>query len=79
MKHLNLKNREGDKLNKALFRSKMALFGDTYESLATFLNLAMATISNKVNGNYPFNQIEIAKLKEHWNLTNDEVNEIFFS
>lgn len=66
-------------MNKRAFRAKMEYFGDTYESLATFLGLSLQSVSNKVNGNYPFNQTEISKLKEKWNLTNDEVNEIFFN
>lgn len=66
-------------MNKRAFRAKMEYFGDTYESLAAFLGLSIQSVSNKVNGNYPFNQTEISKLKEKWNLTNDEVNEIFFN
>ena len=69
---------EGDILNKKAFRAKMEYHGDNYDSIAAFLGITTQTVSNKVNGLYSFTQQEITKLKERWNLTNDEVNEIFF-
>lgn len=64
-------------MNKRAFRAKMIYNGDTYESIAEALNISVGSVGNKVNGRFPFTQDEIATLKERWNLTPQEVDEIF--
>ena len=64
-------------MNKRAFRAKMIYYGDTYESVAEALNISPASVGNKVNGRFPFTQDEITILKERWNLTPQEVDEIF--
>ena len=68
-------------MNKAKYRSKMALFSDTNESVANFLGITPQRNSAKVNGTHgaEYTQSEIAKLKERWKLTAREVDDIFFA
>ena len=59
----------------------MILFGDTQESLAAAMNLALSTLNAKIN-NYRgscFHQSEIAFIKERYNLTGNDIDEIFFA
>lgn len=62
-----------------LFKSKMVMFGDTIGSLAKSLNIHRLTLTEKMNGNYDFKQSEINFLINHWNLTANEVVQIFFN
>lgn len=62
-----------------LFKSKMALFGDTIISLAKSLNIHRLTLTEKINGNSDFKRSEISFFIEHWNLTASEVVQIFFN
>ena len=68
-------------MNKAKYRSKMALFGDTNESIARYLGITPQTNSAKVNNTHgaEYSQGEIAKLKVRWALSAKEVDEIFFA
>lgn len=68
-------------MNKALLRSKMVLFGDTYKELAQVLSLTVTTVSAKINQTHgaDFTQREIQLIKQRYSLTNDEVNDIFFT
>ena len=61
-----------------LFKSKMALFGDTIASLAESLEIHRLTLAEKINGKSDFKQSEITFLIERWNLTASEVVQIFF-
>lgn len=73
-------------MNKNLFRATMALHGETYNDIAKILGIATNTVSDKINekirisGNKSeFTQAEMFKLKNHWNLSNDEFMQIFFT
>ena len=68
-------------MNKNMLASKMKLYGDTISSLAEHIGIARATLSNKINctNGAEFTQNEIAMVKEKYNLTPNEVNEIFFA
>ena len=61
-----------------LFKSKMALFGDTIVSLAESLEIHRLTLAEKINGKSDFKQSEITFLIDRWNLTASEVVQIFF-
>lgn len=67
-------------LNKNLLISKMKLHGDTQESLAAYIGLSVQRLNAKINGTAgaEFSQSEIAKIKEKYNLTDEEVIQIFF-
>ena len=67
-------------MNKELLRSVMALHGDTNKSLATFLGISEQSVCNKINENgTEFRKGEIAKIKERYALTCDQIDRIFFA
>ena len=68
-------------MNKNKYRSKMALFGDTNETVAKYLGITPQRNSAKVNGTRgaEYTQGEIALLKSRWSLTAEEVDAIFFA
>jgi predicted transcriptional regulator len=67
-------------MNKELLRSVMALHGETNLDLAELLGISMTSVSNKINEKgSEFKQREIAKIRKHYNLTNEQVTLIFFS
>ena len=66
-------------VNSKLLRSKMILFGDTNETLADALNISRQTMSAKINGKVDFWQSEIKLIVERYELTNDEMEQIFFN
>lgn len=67
-------------MNKELLRSVMALNGDTNRDLADFLNISEQSVSNKINENgTEFKQGEMAAIILRYNLTADQVMDIFFA
>ena len=67
-------------MNKELLRSIMVLNGDTNKTLAAFLGISEQSVSNKINETgTEFRKSEIAKIKERYNLTRDQVDLIFFA
>lgn len=68
-------------MNKNQLRSVMALNGDNDGKLAEHLGLSRSRFSAKINetGGAEFNQGEIAKIKQRYNLTADEIDAIFFN
>ena len=69
------------KMNKNLLRSIMALHGDSDTTLAEYLLISRSRFSAKINetGGAEFNKGEITKIKQKYNLTAEQVDEIFFS
>ena len=61
--------------------SKMKKHGDRNEDLAKFIGISPQRFSAKLNstGGADFTRNEIQKVKEKYNLTSEEVNEIFFA
>lgn len=77
-----LKNEERMmKMNKNLLVSKMKLHGDTNASLAEKVGCSPQRFSAKINGTNgaEFTQGEIQTIRDSYNLTNDEVTDIFFT
>lgn len=67
-------------MNKILLRYHMAMKGDTNKELAALLGLTEQSVSSKMNENgTEFKQGEIAKIKERYNLSPEEVTAIFFA
>ena len=67
-------------MNKELLRSVMALNGDTNRDLAVFLDISEQSVSNKINENgTEFKQGEIAAIRQRYNLTAEQVTNIFFA
>ena len=62
-----------------VFNSKMALYGDTIESLAEYLEISRQTLSMKIQGKSEFKRDEIDKIISRYHLTPEETHEIFFT
>lgn len=65
-------------MNKSLLRSKMALHSDTLKTLSAFLGTTYSTLSEKINGKAEFSQHQIKLIKERYDLTPTEIDDIFF-
>ncbi len=65
-------------MKKNLLEAKMKIFGDTQSDLAEVIGISVATFNYKLNGKSEFTQSEIQKIRERYNLTDEEVVEIFF-
>ena len=59
----------------------MKLHGDTQEVLANYIGISVQRLNAKLNrtNGAEFTQGEISKIKEKYNLTDEEVVLIFFS
>ncbi|NLG58526.1 MAG: XRE family transcriptional regulator [Clostridiales bacterium] len=68
-------------MNAKLLRSKMVLFGDTNNSLAEALGLSAQRLSEKINerNGAQFTQGEIEIIKYRYDLSSQEVIDIFFT
>lgn len=66
-------------MNKTELRIVMLRNGDTNKELADYLGISEQSVSNKINeSGTEFKQGEIAKIKERYNLTAEQVATIFF-
>lgn len=67
-------------MNKELLRSIMVLNGETNKDLAKLLGISEQSVSGKINEtNTEFKQGEIAAIRQHYNLTAEQVADIFFA
>ncbi|HZK57048.1 MAG TPA: XRE family transcriptional regulator [Clostridia bacterium] len=67
-------------MNTNMLRAKMALFGDTGGVLSRALGISQQRFSAKINDkNAEFTQGEIQLIKDRYDLTAEEVDEIFFN
>ena len=66
-------------MNVKLLKSKMVLYGDEdfVKDLADLLGITRQTASAKLNGITPFTQPEISTIAKHYQMTGDELQEIF--
>lgn len=66
-------------MNRTLLRSVMVLHGDTNKDLAEYLGITEQSVSAKINETKTeFKQGEIAKIRERYGLTADQIEAIFF-
>ena len=67
-------------MNKNLLVSKMKLLGDNQDTLARALDLSLTRTNAKINGTdgAQFNPDEIKVIMDRYDLTPDEVVQIFF-
>lgn len=65
--------------NTKLLKVKMILNNDTVSGLSKDLGIARTNASLKINGSRSFKQSEIAIITKKYNLTGEEVKEIFFN
>lgn len=66
-------------LNVKKFRSVLILKGKTYKNIAELLNINVATLYRKLNGESDFYRSEIDSIAKYLKLTLEEVEEIFFA
>lgn len=67
-------------MNRELLRSIMVLHGENNRDLAELLDITEQSVSGKINENKTeFKQGEIAKIRDHYNLTAEQVTAIFFA
>lgn len=67
-------------MDKKLFRSVMALHGDTNATLAEYLGLTEQSVSKKINETgSEFRQGEILKIKARYGLDSKMICRIFFA
>lgn len=66
-------------MNKKAFDIAKLKNDDTNKDIAEYLGISEQSVSNKINETgTEFKQGEIAKLAKKWNLSADEIAEIFF-
>lgn len=66
-------------MNKKLLRSVMALHGDANKDLAEYLGISEQSVSAKINETKTeFKQGEIAKIRDRYGLSAEQVEAIFF-
>lgn len=67
-------------MKKEQLRSIMVLHGDTNKDLADYLGISEQSVSNKINENgTEFKQGEIARIKAKYNLSSEQIDQIFFA
>lgn len=67
-------------MDSKLFRSVMILNNDTNKTLADFLGISEASVSNKINEKgTEFKQGEIYMIKGRYSLSAEQVEAIFFA
>ena len=67
-------------MKKELLRSIMVLHGDTNQDLADYLGITEQSVSNKINENgTEFKQGEIKRIRIRYNLSGDQIDDIFFA
>lgn len=68
-------------MNKNRLEAVMKLHGDIGSTLAEYLGIARGTFSAKLNetNGAEFTQSEIVKIKQRYELTPQEVDDIFFA
>ena len=62
-----------------LLKSKMALYGDNQVKLAEALNITTNSMCKKLQEKNEFKRSEIEIIAKRYELTSDEIKEIFFS
>lgn len=66
-------------MNPNKLKAEMKAHGDTQESLADALGISRTRLTAKINGVSDFRQLEMLFIKKRYDLTADEVDDIFFS
>jgi len=66
-------------MNKNLLRSKMIAVNEGMKDLAKLLNVSITSVSYRLNGHTEFTRTDIMKIKEHYHLTPEDIDLIFFN
>lgn len=65
-------------MNKNKLKALLVYHGDDQKSLSEILGVTEQTISDKINGLSDFKLGEIRKIIDHYHLTPDQIDDIFF-
>ena len=65
-------------MDKAKFKAKQLLHGDTNSTLAEVLGISRHTLGDKINDKAQFRIDEVAIIAKRYNLSAEETQEIFF-
>ncbi len=66
-------------MNKDLLRSVIVAHGDNMGKLAEAMGMQQSALSNRVNGLVEFRQGEINFIRHRYNLTPEQMQDIFFA
>ena len=66
-------------MNSNLLKAMIVKNGDTQEKLAEAMGLPTSALNMRINGKIEFRRNEINFIKQRYNLTNDEIDSIFFA
>lgn len=66
-------------MNSLEMKVAMKRHEDTQEKLAKALGLKISGVSARINGKLDFRASEIEKIRDRYNLSNDELVQIFFT
>lgn len=66
-------------MNIKLLKATIIKNGDTQETLAEAMGIQTSGLSMRINGHTEFRRSEINFIKNRYNLSSDEVDEIFFT
>ncbi|MBR6875497.1 MAG: hypothetical protein IKN00_04320 [Bacteroidales bacterium] len=65
-------------MNKDLLRSVIVAHGDNMGKLAEAMGMQQSALSNRINGLVEFRQSEINFIRHRYNLTPEQMQDIFF-
>lgn len=65
-------------MNGNLLKSVIVKNGDTQSALAEAMGIPTSALCQRISGKVEFRRNEIKFIKERYNLTSDEVDQIFF-
>ena len=66
-------------MNKTLFNIYMIKNHETQKTLAEAMGIAQSALSDRINGKTDFRQNEINFIRRRWDLSDQEVVDIFFT
>lgn len=68
-------------MNERKLKAVMRLHGESQQDLAQYLQMSLSRLNAKINEyrGAQFRQNEIAAIQEHYGLSAEEANEIFFA
>lgn len=65
-------------MNERRFKAMMAEHGDTQAALAAAIGIGTSNLNDRIKGKVSFRQNEIAAIRNHYGLSAEEVDHIFF-
>lgn len=66
-------------MNTQLLKSKIIENGETQAQLAQAIGMSASNLNDKINGKVAFRQNDIAAIRQHYHLSAEDVDLIFFA